>query len=289
MRAMRMLVGLLAPALPFAVAAQVAFDGQLSYDYDDNRSNAQRAADIVGDRALTGRGALRRLFSLAEGDGAVGLEAYGAGHDRFSGLDHLGVGLSATWRRKLGLGLAAPWLLLQGRWAQEEYSESVRDGTRTLLSAVLGQRFGERVEAALAAAYDRRRQDEDGALVPGISGRPFSLQGRELTLSASYQVSAPLLVYGSASLRHGDVVSSTRRNPEIFAESAAIAADPAFGPDFIAYRLTGARTRSLGLGLSWALSDRAALDLAVARDVTDARGGLDYDGNVYRLSFVYSP
>jgi hypothetical protein len=95
------------------------------------------------------------------------------------------------------------------------------------------------------------------------------------------------LLKASAGARQGDVVSSTRRNFQIFVESAAIANDPAFGPDFIAYRLSGARTRIYTVGVSWALGRRASIDGELLRHETKARGGLDYDGNIYSISLVY--
>ena len=74
---------------------------------------------------------------------------------------------------------------------------------------------------------------------------------------------------------------------DLLRESAAIAADPAFGPDYIAYKLTGARTDSYTLGLSWALGVNASVDAALTSERTSARGGLDYDANVYSVSLVY--
>jgi hypothetical protein len=106
-------------------------------------------------------------------------------------------------------------------------------------------------------------------------------------LKGSFALAEPVLLFGAAGVRRGDVVSSTRRNLQIFRESSAIANDPAFGPDFVAYRLTGARTESYSLGVSWALGRRASIDASVGADRTHARGALDYDGNVYAVTLVY--
>ena len=69
--------------------------------------------------------------------------------------------------------------------------------------------------------------------------------------------------------------------------SAAIAPDPAFGPDDVAYRLTGARTLSLGAGLAYELSKRASLEAFLSTDDTRARGGLDYDVQRISVSYAY--
>jgi hypothetical protein len=280
-------IALLATVLPFAAAAQWTVDGELARSYDDNLSRAQRESDIVRDHALQARGALGRLFVLAQGDLALRVEARAARHDDISGLDHYALGLGAGWRRKLAIGLTAPWIAADAALSREAYEQNLRDGERSSLSATLGKRFDERFEASLGAAYDRRSQRRDLASVPGIPGRPFSLQGRSLFAKASYAFSTRGLAFARIAARSGDVVSSTRRNLQIFRESADIANDPAFGPDFIAYKLTGARTRSGSLGVSWALGRRSALEATLARDLTKARAGLQYDGNLYSFAFVY--
>jgi hypothetical protein len=287
MRGMRTVLALLVAALPTAALAQWTVDAQLARTYDDNLSRAQRKSDIVRDHALALRGGLGRTFVVADGDLVLRGEARAARYDDVLGLDHAAAGAGASWRRKLGLGLTAPWLAADAAMFLEDHATAVRDGRSAALSLELGKRFGPRFDASLSALYDRRRQRDDFPTVPGFSGEPFSLQGRSLALQARYALHEKLLAFGAFAARRGDVVSSTRRNPQIFGESAAIAPDPAFGPDFIAYKLTGAETASATLGLSWALGAMASLDVALATDRTRARGGLDYDGNVYSLSLVY--
>jgi hypothetical protein len=281
-------MALLAALVPLAATAQWTFDAEGSRIYDGNLSRAQRESDIIRDRAWTGRAAFGRLFSISEWDASLRGEARGARHDRYSGLDHIALGLGAGMRRKLGLGLTAPWIAADAAVFREDHDENVRDGRRARLSFTVGKRFDERWDGALSAAYDRRSQRHDFASVPGIPGRPFSIQGRSLVARAGYAFTERVLLFGSAGFRQGDVVSSTRRNLQIFRESAAIANDPAFGPDFIAYRLTGARTLTYSIGLSWSLGRRASLDATAWHDRTRAGGGLGYEGNVYSVSFVYS-
>ena len=279
---------LAAAAMPLAAAAQWTFDADGARVYDDNLSNAQMASDIIRDRAWLGRAAFGRTFAIGEWDATVRAEARAARQDRYSGLDHLALGIGAGGRRKLGLGLTAPWIAADAALFRENYDKPVRDGHRAAMSLSLGKRFDHHSEASLGAAYDRRTQRDDFASVRGIPGRPFSLQGRSLFLKGSYALTGRALLLASAASRHGDAVSSTRRNSQIFRESAAIASDPAFGSDFIAYRLTGARTRTHSIGLSWSLGTHAALGASALHHRTQAGGGLEYRGNVYSVSFVYS-
>jgi hypothetical protein len=286
---MRTVLAFLVAAWPLAAAAaspwMVAAEGALAYD--DNLSNAQRESDVAEDLALALRGSLGRSFDLAGGDLLVRGEARGAQHDSYSGLDHYGIGLAAGWRRKLGLGLTAPWIAADVSLFQNDYREDVRDGRSAVASATLGKRFDARFDASLELAYDRRWQRDDLGTVPGIPGRPFDLRGRTLALRLGAAPSEPLLLSVGVATRWGDVASSTRRNQQIFRSSAAIANDPAFGPDYIAYKLTGARTSAYTLALSWALGAKASVDGAVTSTRTSAPGGLDYEGNVYSLTLVY--
>jgi hypothetical protein len=165
----------------------------------------------------------------------------------------------------------------------------VRNVYRYGAAVSLGKRFNERLDGAVGFAYDRREQRNDYPVVPGIPGDPFSLLSRTLFATASVALAPRTTLLASASGRNGDVVSSTRRNLQIFSASSAIALDPAFGPEYIAYRLSGASTRSLGAGLAYDLSRRASLEAFVSAEVTHARDGLDYDRRVLSLTYAYRP
>ena len=261
---------------------------ELGYLYDDNLSRAQLDADRVPDSALRGRAALGRGFELgAAGDvrvaGVAGFTAYRHADGASFGL----AGADAGWRRKLGIGLTQPWLAADASVALENAREDVRDAWRGNVSAAVGKRFSGALEAAVGLGYDRREQLDEFAVVPGFAGDPFSIQGRSAFARVSYVVGERATLFGSAALRHGDVVSSTRRNFDIFVGSNAIALDPAFGPEFIAYRISGASTTSLSAGLAWELAPRAALEASLTRDDTRARGGLDYAAVAFGLTFVY--
>ena len=88
-------------------------------------------------------------------------------------------------------------------------------------------------------------------------------------------------------MRRGDVVSTTRINLPIFLASDAIAADPAFGSEFFAYRLRGT-TSTATVNLSWALSDRSSLNLTYADARTKAYDDLDYRNRATTLSLAWS-
>lgn len=284
---MRTALALLVAAVPSTAAGQWTIGAEVARTYEDNLPNAQLQSDVTRDHALALRGSLGRFALLADGDLLLRGEARAARYDNYTGLDRFALGLGAGWRRKIGVGLTAPWVAADAALFAQDYGTAVRDGPLAILSLEIGKRFDPRFDASLGVAYDRREQNDDLPVVPGISGRPFSLQGRSIALRGNLALDASWVVFGAVSARRGDVVSSTRRNFQIFQQSAAIAADPAFGPDYFAYSLTGASSTSGTIGVSWALGTSASLNASLTGDRTRARGGLDYDGNVYSLSFVY--
>jgi hypothetical protein len=281
--------------LPVAVApagalAQWQADFGASLVYDSNLPQAQLASDIVDDFGVAARAGIARSFSVGDhADLSTGIEAKVLRYATYEGASVISLGASAGYRRKLGLGLTAPRVGVDASLAWEDSPEPVRDGYRFLASAFFSKRFDERLEASVTLAYDRREQRDATSVVPGIPGDPFSLQSRSVTLRGSYAFGERATFIASAGARGGDVVSSTRRNPEIFVESAAIAPDPAFGPDYIAYRLTGARTLSLGAGVAYELSRRSSLEAFLTTHDTRARGGLDYDVQRFSVSYAYHP
>ena len=82
-------------------------------------------------------------------------------------------------------------------------------------------------------------------------------------------------------------IASTRRDPQIFAYSSAVTRDPAFGADYVAYKLAG-ETRSVLAGASWAVNPHASLNFGVTRAITYATGGIDYRSTQFNALFLYS-
>lgn len=275
---------------PAPALGQWQADFEAAALYDGNVPRAQLASDIVHDFAVTGRAGIGRSFPTDQlGDLGVSFDARALRYVRYEGASVLSLGATAGYRRKLGIGLTAPRTGVEATYAWENSPEAVRDGQRIAATAFLGKRFDERLEASIGFTYDRREQRDAAPVVPGIAGDPFSLQSRTAFARGSFAFGEHATFLASAAVRNGDVVSSTRRNAQIFTQSAAIALDPAFGPDYIAYRLTGARTTSFGVGVGYELSRRASLEALFTADDTSARGGLDYDRRTVSVSWAYRP
>ena len=116
-------------------------------------------------------------------------------------------------------------------------------------------------------------------MVPGISGAAFAQRNRVLSVDADYAWSEATTLSAGYARRKGDVTPTTQRNLPIFEASTAIAADPAFGNDWFAYRLP-ATTHVLSARWSRALGLRASLNFGIERQISYGSGGNDYTNTV---------
>jgi hypothetical protein len=287
LRARHAAIALLLVGVSASARAERQFDVDAGVLYDSNLNRAYGAADIRADGAITLRAAAASFMALSGADGlTLSADASSDIYHRFHGLNLLGVGGTAVYRHKFGLGYAAPWILLSASAAHEDYRENLRDSDRVVLRAELGRRFTESFDAAFGGSHERRFAKNDSPVVPGISGRVFDLRGQSAYVRAGYAITDRLLAGAELAVRRGDVVATTRRDFEIFQVSNAIAADPAFGNDFFAYRLRGT-TDTARLTASWALDDRSSLNLAYADERTDAAGGIVYRSHSANVVFAW--
>jgi len=270
-----------------AASAAWQLDVDAGFRYDSNLTRAYAPADIRADTAFALDATAGSFRALSGADGlTLGADVRTEAYHRFHGLNLFGVGASAAYRHKFGLGYAAPWLALTVSGAHDDYRGDIRDSNRFEARAELGQRFTAEFDAEFGAVYERRYANNDEPVVPGISGKVFDLRGERIYARAGYAVTDRLLLGVELAARRGDVVASTRRDFEIFVVSDAIAADPAFGPDFFAYRLRGT-TDTATLSASWALDDHSSLNLIYADERTDAAGGVAYRSRSASLEFAW--
>jgi hypothetical protein len=290
---MRAFRGLLAPILlllgfsPPAGAAWIV-DVETGLVYEDNLSFASKDRDIKGAAALATVAAAgvatylsdRNVLSLT-GD------VIGDLHERYSGLDHVSFGLTTAFRSKLGLGAGAPWARVAASGARLQYRADVRDGWAYRVTAGVGKRFGERWELRADYAFDGRTADNERPVSTRLPADVFDQQAHTLSVRADVQATTILLLFGGYAVRLGDVASTTQRNPEIFAASSAVVADPAFGSNTFAYKID-ATTHILSAGLSLALGARWSFNMGYEHQIGLGDGGIDYRNNVVRGTFLFS-
>lgn len=254
---------------------------------DSNVTRAQRESDIRSDSAL--------LVSISGGQylqltDRTGLALTGTlqreEHQHYAGLSHFGLGPSVSVRTKLGVGAMVPWLRVSASALRLEFDDDARSGWLFVVAGATGRRLSERIDVRAQVRLERRIADRSEALVRGISGAVFDLDGASVSVDGDYALTAATLVSAGYSYRVGDVVSSTRRNSAIFGASKAIAADPVFGSDTIAYKLD-ARSHTIDLRVSHAIGDRMSLNLGLGRSFTYGDGGNDYYGTHVTAAVMY--
>jgi hypothetical protein len=267
--------------------AEWMFDAAANWAHDSNLTRASAAADVRADNAAAADFALRWFSAPGEYDSVtLGIEGGGQVYRRYHGLDNARIGASAAYRHKNGVGLTAPWVVVEVVSIYQAYDEDVRTGPRLRVRAELGKRFDERLDARVGAFYEQRWGPDGQPAVPGISGKVFDLRGAGVDLGAAYAITETLAVNATVSTRRGDVVSTTSAGAPIFNASTAIAEDETFGDELYAYRLRGT-TDTLALSLSWAIGRRASLSFGYTGERTKVAQGLDYRSNLATVSFLY--
>ena len=262
-------------------------DADASAIYEDNVGLGKFKRDIKSDSAISVLASGGPAFQLDPSTiVSITGDVSGKLYERFTGLDNAALGLTATIRRKFGLGAEAPWAHAFGSIARQQYDNDLRDSWIYRLGVGAGKQFGERWHASADYIYDRRLADHNFPVAPGIPGDVFDLSGHTLALKSDFLLSERLTFFGGYSLRIGDVASTTQRNLPIFLASTAVSADPAFGKGFFAYRVH-ADVHTLTVGLSIAVGQHSSVNLEYDHVIGDARGGITYHDNLARVGFLY--
>jgi hypothetical protein len=137
-----------------AAEAESLLDVDAGGFYDSNLTRAQNQPDIRADGAATLAASVGSFFALSGNDRLTStLDARGEAYHRFHGLNVIGIGGSAVYRHKFGLGYA-PWLTLAGSAAYDAYQQDLRTGARWAALVELGQRFNERFDAAIGGVLE---------------------------------------------------------------------------------------------------------------------------------------
>ena len=264
------------------------------YEFNSNLSNAQLSGDIKSDSAFRMNLSGGKYFQLTDSTGlSLTADLGGTNQIRFNGLNNISYGLSTSLRHKFGLGDSAPWISVAGSAAYHDFEYAPRDGLQYNLSFAMGKRLSESWEIQVKYLYDERISDHVfnipflTTLRPPILGDAFNISGHSVSLINIFTLTENLTAYLGYTHREGGVISSTRRNLNIFTASDAITPDTAFGNDFFAYRID-ASSNKFSLGLSWALNGHASLNLGYDWMETTGNRNLEYSNNLAHCSLIYS-
>jgi hypothetical protein len=284
---------LVIPLLCISPIASAEWDGNtdVGIRHDSNINNAQLASDIAGVSALSAGVSATGFFPLENGNSmSITGETRGEAFNRYTGLNNVSLGAALGFRKKWGLGAYSPWTGVSLSSAHLNYANNIRNGWRNQIAIRGGQRIFERWDVRAEYMFERRTANNLPPDQPGISGDVFTQSSRTLTLNAAYIWSDSMFFTFGSLLRHGDVVTSTRETsetPQMLSASKAIAMDPAFGPNFYAYKLNGT-TRGLNVDMNFAVTSSSLLRASVSRQVTHTEGDSNYAKSVQMVSWNYN-
>jgi hypothetical protein len=255
--------------------------------HDDNVGNAQSYTNKVSDSSASATVSLLQLIPFGEGYSlAAGGDLSGQVYDHLSGLRNASIDGLLSLKKKWGLGAFATWTRAGISVGRSDYEQGNRNATIYRASLELGKRLDERWNLWAKYTFERRAATPSGAEIYGLSSDAFSQDGRSFTANARYSLSERFSISLGALLRHGDVVSTTPPVGYIFANSKAVAPDPAFGPDAYAYRLDG-NTYSVRLVAEYSLTTHSLIGCGFQRSETHARGGNNYSDSMPQLTWNY--
>jgi hypothetical protein len=273
-----------------AAAVEWSADAAAGINYNDNVSNAIEAADRKSDAFATvsAAGGVHRQLGDNTGIG-LDLIADAASYFRYSGIDNLGIGARAQLRHKFGLGTDVPWAAASMRAVHRDYQFDDRDGWQYDAGVTAGRRIGERWEVSASAQYDRFEADRlQPAVLPGVSSAAYDVAGWTFAVQGGFLLTEADTLSISCSRRHGTVTAVTPPDFEILGYSSAVALDPVFTGNPIAYRIV-TDTDTLAVSWSRAIGRHSSVNLGYAyrRSHGDEDLGA-YAANMINLGITYS-
>ena len=273
-----------------AFAAEWGYDANVGLEHTDNASNAIDKDDRKSDTAATMRlsGGLHQQLGDNTGLG-FSLIGESVGSFQYSGLDNIGLGARLQLRHKFGLGPEAPWAAFALRALHRDYNYDYRDGWQYDAGLSTGRRIGERWEVSASALYDRYEADRlQREALPGISSAAYDVAGWTLGAQAAFLMTEVDTLSFSGTWRHGTFTAVTPPDFEILEYSSAVALDPVFSGNPIAYRIK-ADADTLAINWTHALGRYASVNLGYAyRRTQDDEDLGAYTANMINLSVSYS-
>jgi hypothetical protein len=244
--------------------------------FDDNVGKAARAGDRESDAAaLLAASAGYRVQLTAASSLSFTASAESLTFGDFEGLSRNSPGASVAFRRKLGLGAAAPWIQAAVASEYQDFRDEKREGWLHEVRVRFGRRGEGRWSYWVEGSAGRREGNDEA----------FKHQAAGLGARAEAALTERILAYGGYAVRRGDVTSSGASSPYVRRIAEARTRDSALGPNVYAYR-TDAWAHAVRLGLNAALGRRASVDVGYERLIALAEGGLDYRTHAVRGSFL---
>lgn len=240
-----------APAA-YAELHDIRFRATLDATYDDNVSRARKDDKLDDSFATLNLGATLPVQLSAKTRVVVSANGGAEGFKRFTRLNRYYANIQGELQYRNSGQFSEPIWALFARQGQDWYESDLRDGYRTSAGLSVRKPLTDRLFLFSALAYNQR------------DGRSTVFDTKEVSLrvNVDYSLARRQTLYFGLEGRDGDIVSTARANLAYFDIARAVVLDDAFTdtPRF-SYRLK-AYTGIASVGYNFAMTERAALDLA---------------------------
>jgi hypothetical protein len=285
-------------AAPWAIAAllcasnhargDVSIGATASLRHDDNVGNAQTSSDKVQDSTASAAVSFFQLLPLGtDYSFAAGGLLSGEAYEHLEGLRNASIDGLVSLKKKWGLGPFAPWVRGAVSLERTDFEYGYRDSTTYRTSVEAGKRIDARWNFWAKYLLEHRAAGPGAVVSPGVSSDAFSQVSHSVTVNMEVALNERISLAVGALHRHGDVVSTSAPvDNDLYLNSRAVEADPTFGPNQFAYRLTGT-TYTINAGVLLSMGSHNLLGCALRRSETHGQGGNNYANSVAEISWSY--
>ena len=282
-----LILALISPVITNSSFANTFGDVDIGIISDDNLTRSDYSPDKKAGTAIVFFADYGKFFDLKNNWSATGsIYTQYTNHIDFTRLSTLGLGTSASARKKLGIGA---------------YSSSIRASLSLAVNTVTdSSRSNNAVELGLS--WDKRLNDiwefAAGLTLESVNAKNsvFDSSGTTVYASADYTFSEKLLFSFGVSQRSGDIISVTNAsaNPSeatyaYLSQSSGSnwISDDVYGSGLTAYRIK-ADTFIIKASLSYALNNSSSINAGFENQNSKLGYGISYKNNILRANYIYS-
>ena len=261
-----------------------SMDAEFSLSQDDNLNRTILSSHEVKDTFATANFGIHTANRISQIDFIRYSAHFKYEHfNNISGLDNAEAGAGLKYSIKPVSGFTKPVYIISADVAWIDSATDIRDSTVFTLGLTSSAWMTSTISARGGVAY--RIKDSDS--------RVFDNKDLRFFINSDLLLTEQLTSYVTINYIRGDTVSTANlssSSPEILAVinlADQIEFDTTFGANQLAYRLDS-RTRTLTVGLNYAIAQKHSLDLSLRNVRSEADSNTDYAVTQISLSYLLS-
>lgn len=267
-------------------------DGDATYVWDDNQSQAQKERNQVEDQSLIVGAQVGYGHLLTQQSMLIGLVfAEQEMMDAVEQLDRTTLGVKGAYRWQPSSAFTAPIVEFNLSWQDDNYGDEARDSGVLISQLFVTRRMTDRITGTAGLQYRTR----------DASGSVWDVTDTRLFLNGDYGITEALAAYLTYSYIKGDSFSSAQRNYcngasatdilPLINVATEIEPDQAYNDyhcgDWLAYRLdTHSHTVLLGANYGFSHTFSADVSFLYADVIADDDADISYRRHLIRASLL---